>query len=141
MTWDYDVALLEQKDQVRFLIGDTDASNPLVQNEEIEWALSEQGNVYAAAALVAQTLGGRFATTADKSVGDLKLKFSEQSRNFFELAKNLKMQVLSLSQVQSAGADVIATKEANEADTTLVEPKFTKDMHEHADGLVETFEE
>ena len=46
MSWDYDPTKLQEvpKDQVRFIIGDTNEAEPLLQDEEIEFLLSENNN-------------------------------------------------------------------------------------------------
>ncbi len=129
MTWSYDIALVATKDQVRFLVGDTDTADQLTQDEEIVWALTEQGNVYGAASLVASTLATRFGRQVDKSVGDLKLKFGERAERYTKLSEELKKRVLGRSRLHTTGAESIASKRVDRQDTDLVDPFFTRNTH------------
>ena len=53
---------------VRFLLGDTDVTNPELQNEEITFALSETTNkVYLAASICASTLASKYSGLVDYS--------------------------------------------------------------------------
>ena len=50
MTWTYTGdPNVSDRDKIRFLIGDTDTNDQLVNDEEIEWALTEAGSIYQAA--------------------------------------------------------------------------------------------
>jgi len=83
------------RDKVRFLIQDTDSTNPHMTDEEIGWLITEWADVYDAAANAADILSGSYAHKADysKSVGDLTLSetFSTQSERFQALATNLRL--------------------------------------------------
>ena len=51
MTWSYDsTGFAANRDKVRFYIGDTSSSAQLLTNEEINFALDEEGGVVPAAA-------------------------------------------------------------------------------------------
>lgn len=66
------------RDAVRFLIQDTDSTDPLMQDAEIDWLLAQVTNVYQAAHDACYALGAKYARLADqsKSVGDLSLSLS-----------------------------------------------------------------
>lgn len=130
MTWTYNTALTANKDKVRFLVGDTDQTDQLVQDEEIAFTLTSEGNVFSAAALVAETLSGKFSNAVDKSIGDLKLKLGQRSERFAELAKSLRRRVSLNVGFTTAGAESRSSKDVDEADFDLVGPFFTRDMHE-----------
>lgn len=49
------------RDAVRFLVGDTIESDQLATDQEIEWALSLKTNIYSAAALLASGIATNFA--------------------------------------------------------------------------------
>jgi len=74
MPWTYNSALTEPRDQVRFLIQDTVAARPLLEDEEIDFLLlTEEDNIWLAAAAaltVAYLNSSRYAsrTAADVSV-------------------------------------------------------------------------
>lgn len=70
-------------DEVRFLLSDTDADDVLLQDEEINYALTKADNsVYQAAHDCAYAISARFARKADtsKSVGDVSLSVSYGNR-------------------------------------------------------------
>lgn len=81
-------------DQVRFLLSDTNAASPLLQDAEIEWLLDECADVYDSAATAADIISGKFAGQSDysKSVGDLSLSqtFSAQAERFKVLGNTLR---------------------------------------------------
>lgn len=94
MTWTYVGPATSDRDKVRFLIQDVETTRQLMSDEEINWLISEWGDVYEAAANAADALAAKFTGKADysKSVGDLSLNetFSSQSAGFKELAKNIR---------------------------------------------------
>jgi hypothetical protein len=94
MTWTYVGPATSDRDKVRFLIQDVETTRQLMSDEEINWLISEWGDVYEAAANAADALAAKFTGKADysKSVGDLSLNesFSSQSQGFKELAKNIR---------------------------------------------------
>ena len=83
------------KDAVRFLIGDTNPDDPLLQDEEIYFNLLEMNNnIYRAAANSCENLAARFVTLAQsvsKSVGGLSLSqsYGDRGARFQTLAKQL----------------------------------------------------
>ena len=94
MTWTYVGPATSDRDKVRFLIQDVETTRQLMSDEEINWLISEWGDVYEAAANAADALAAKFTGKADysKSVGDLSLNetFSSQSAGFKELAKSIR---------------------------------------------------
>ena len=95
MTFTYVGPAGSDRDKVRFLIQDTDSTNPHMTDEEINWLITEWADVYDAAANAADILAGSYAHKADysKSVGDLTLSetFSTQSERFSSLATSLRL--------------------------------------------------
>lgn len=96
MTWTYtsDPAG-DTTDEVRFLVGDTDTTDQLVQNEEIEYALSAYPKptgkpAYLAAAAVADGIAAKFARRADRSLGSLSIQAKQQRDHYVELAQTLR---------------------------------------------------
>jgi hypothetical protein len=96
MTWTYSAdPTSSNKDAVRYLIGDTNADDPLLQDEEINFNLLEvNNNIYRAAANSCENLAARYATLAQstsKSVGGLSLSqsYGDRGQRFLTLAKQL----------------------------------------------------
>lgn len=81
---------VSDRDKVRFLIGDTDSTDPLVNDEEIEWALGEAGSIYQAAHDLCTVIASKFARMAtSKSVGDLSLSYQDRAETYHRLAERM----------------------------------------------------
>ena len=97
MTWTYDGDPTQDRTaEVRFLVGDTDQTDPLVQDEEIEFVLTqyvpvEGSPAWLAAAHVADGIAAKFARKADRSLGSLSISASQQRDHYRELAADLRM--------------------------------------------------
>jgi len=127
MAWTYDLTKLAEKgkDTVRFLVGDTQSDEPLVQDEEILFALTENPNVYAAAAIVAESLAAFFATQPESvKIGPISEQANYRAKNYADLAKRLSIKANSKQSFNVVGS----------IETTTAE--FSKGMHDHI-GYVE----
>lgn len=89
MTWSYNSSLASDKDKVRLLTGDTDTTDQLLQDEEINYLLTETGNVLLAAGRAARAIAAKFARQADKEVGDLRVSLSQKAEAYRKLADDL----------------------------------------------------
>lgn len=82
------------RNYVRFLINDTDSTDPLFTDEELNYVISEAGsNPYKSARECAEILIARFSRLADsssKSVGDISVSesFSAKIQHYKELANS-----------------------------------------------------
>lgn len=135
MTWTYDSEDLSfDLYKVRWLVGDTNTSDQLVTDEEIEFALTEQGSIYAAGAMVCDTIAAQFAREADqKEVGDLKLRYIKRGEEYTRLADRLRASVSTSGSGGGvsiyAGGISVADKNVDEGNTDRVPPKFTRNLH------------
>lgn len=118
------------RDAVRYLVGDIDLNNQLVQDAEIAWVLTEEGNVYLAAASVARGIGATFAEAVSKQVGDLRIETSQKRDQFKKLADELKERGLLRAGRPYAGGISIADKITVRDDDDRVVPAFRKRMHD-----------
>ena len=82
-------------DAVRFLVGDTDDSGFVLSDSEINFLLTTEGSIYAASAQAALTMAAAFGRKADKSVGDLSIRYSDRREHYLELSTQLGDQVAS----------------------------------------------
>lgn len=103
------------RDKVRFLIGDTDSTNPLLQDAEILFLFNEwNSNAYIAAAHACDSLAAKFAGKADnsKSVGDLSIstQFGQQADRYRSLGAQLLAQA---SQITPPSPSVFKDKDGN----------------------------
>lgn len=86
----YDPSLPTAKDWVRFLTGDRTVTAARLQDEEIDALVTEEGNKYLAAARALEIVtGGGRGGVIEKTVDDLKLRFSDSADS--ALARYIKM--------------------------------------------------
>jgi hypothetical protein len=139
MTWSYsgDPAS-SQKDEVRFLMGDTDSTDQLILDAEINYALGAQPDPTLAAALVLRSLAAKYARFANEKIGDVSENASDLSKAFAARAKELDPagQTLgsSLLVLPSFGGQYISEKQTLEEDTDAVQPSFSRGQHDYPGG-------
>lgn len=103
--WSYDETSLgtstadERLNSVRLLVGDTDTNDQQVQNEEIAFALSQNGNnIYYAASWIARTIASKYARYVDTDLdGQLSESYSDLQTHYTKLAQTLDFQGKKLS--------------------------------------------
>ncbi len=135
MDWFFDDSDLKNsaKDQVRLLIGDTDDSVKLISDPAITFRLSEAGqNVRLAAAACCEDIAAKFARAADYKNGSLSVSASQRAKAYRDLAIELRRRDSELCQV-FAGGLTVSGKDALEADTDAIQPRFSRGMNSHAD--------
>lgn len=137
MTWEYSGdPTTSTKDEVRFLMQDTDDADHLVEDEEIDYLLSAYGSPLLAAANGLQTLGNRYARQVTKAVGDLRIELSERAAQFREAAAGLFQQAggsaVNVPGVAPwVGGLSIQEKTDADADEDLVRSDFWIGMHDN----------
>lgn len=94
MTWTYSGDPSSSvRDAVRFTVGDTDETEELVSDEEIDYLLTIHNGVGMAAVGAARAIAAKYSRKSDQSraVGDLSLsqQYSQQSLNYHHLADHL----------------------------------------------------
>ena len=82
-------------DKVRFLCGDTDTSNQLIMDPEIDFLLSEWNNdAYISAAFACEAIAGKYSAKSDysRSVGDLSIstQYGASAKTFLDRAARLR---------------------------------------------------
>ncbi len=117
------------KDQVRFLVADTDATSPVLSDEEINWIISEcSSSIPRAALAAAEEVLSRLARQVDKSVGDLRISASQRHAQYKETVARLRKKA-GRGIVPFAGGISKADKETRAEADDRVEPAFTRDLH------------
>lgn len=97
MGWTYDADISDdRKDEVRFLVGDTDESVPLVQDEEIEYVLTQfppaDGKpAWLAAAHVCDAIAAKFARKMQQTLGPLSASNQQQYEHYVNEAARYRM--------------------------------------------------
>jgi len=100
MAWTYsgDPAA-SARDKVRFLCGDVDTNNQLINDAEIAFLLTEWNNdAYISAAFACEAIAGKYQAKSDysRSVGDLSIstQFGASSKGFLDRATSLRASAL-----------------------------------------------
>ena len=136
MTWHYlsTAPASSERSWIRLRIGDTSSGDPMFEDEEIEAFLSEAGNKYDALAMAAETLGAKFARSADKQVGKLRLAMGKVSERYFQMADRVRSEADAEGDAGGgvyAGGISESDKDTDLLDTDAVDPAFTRDQFDN----------
>ncbi len=130
MTWTYSGnPALSQRDALRFMVGDTDDSNQQLQNEEIDYLLTQYETVNMAAIQACYYLASLYARKIDQSVGKVKYSYGKLQDKYIKLAETIKDKQNEFPSAPYCGGISKSDKEANVEDTDRVKPAFSKDLH------------
>ena len=113
------------RDQVRFLIGDTDETDPQLQDAEVDHLLASGAGALAAAVAACAALSAKYSRMVSKSTGRLSVQASDRAKAYRELAKDLRRQRRGAGLAIFAGGLSISEKESLRQDTDAVQPAFT----------------
>lgn len=111
------------RDAVRFFVGDVNEDRPLLCDSEVDFTLAEFSNHRLAAATCADALGAKFARESNQRVGDISKSLSDVSKAFTALAMRLRKEAGKRAGA-SFPATSIAWKKTRGEDTDLVQPEF-----------------
>lgn len=125
MTWTYsgDPAT-DDKDAVRFLVGDTDTDDQLISDEEITYLLNEHGGVMLAAIGAAEQLAYKFAREVTHSSDGLSYSASDLHKHYLAVADRLKQvhrRMRSKGARPYAGGISWAERDKDDADGDLIQ--------------------
>jgi hypothetical protein len=131
MTWTYSGdPTASDRDEVRFLITDTMEGRPLIQDEEIDYALSIRGDASGAVLLLIEVLIRRYSLVGEVQLGRWRLKTSDLLRGL----RDVKDELLSTGKgvVWAGGIDKDEWVR-DWADDALVQPYAWNDIHKNWD--------
>ena len=74
---------------VRFLIGDTDTTDQLINDAEVTYLITVHGNTNRAASEACRAIAAKFARLMSRSIGGLQADFSAKYTQYLELADSL----------------------------------------------------
>lgn len=137
MAWSYDPSDLDtttasgRLNTVRLLVGDTDSTDEQVQNEEINFGLSQNGNkVYYTAAWVARVIASKYSRRVTTELdGALKSEYSDLMKHYLTLADSLEYQGKTSGASVGVLAGGITKSRVNSVreDTNRIEGSFRRD--------------
>jgi hypothetical protein len=124
----YDPAT-EPADAVRLLVGDTTPPFQL-SDAEVQFALDQNPNIYAAAALCARALSARYARRVDTKFETVESKYSQLRDSYEQLARSLDTQAKRKGSlgVPEAGGISRADVESVHAETDRVKAFFRDNL-------------
>lgn len=129
MAWTYVPRALavSPKDQVRLLIGDTQANRQLLQDEEISFLLTTRSSVYGAAAECCQSIASGYASQVDQHAGGSSLALSQAAKAYTVKAVQFNAKA-AMTVVPYAGGISISDKQLQELNDDRVSPQFNIGM-------------
>lgn len=113
-------------------IGDTDSTDPQLQDEEIAYQLSQNGSPIWAAVACCSALAARYARQADKTLGKMSISAGQRLQHYLDLEKLLRRRAVANAQPYAGGLS-IAERTAFAQNSDAVRPSFSKELHD--DGL------
>lgn len=146
MAWSYNPSDLNttaasgRLSSVRLLIGDTDTNDQLMQDEEIFFALAQNGNnVYYAAAWASRIISAKFSRLVDTQLdGALQASYSDRSKQYTLLATQMEAlgkRVSGRALGVSAGGISKAAMGVVEANTDRVDPQFAVEQFNNPEAV------
>jgi hypothetical protein len=128
MAWTYNSDPMNNKvDAVRLKIGDTDATNPLLQDEEINYFLSDNPSVQEAAIASALAIAAKFSVLTDSASGKYRENCSQKAAAFIKLAERLRAERTTVA-LPYAGGLTSSDKEMARHNMDRVGTAFSRGM-------------
>lgn len=121
---------------IRVLIGDTDTSDELLTDTQINMLIALYTNTFSAAAAAARAIAAKFAREVDATVDSTQASNSQKYEHYKDLADRLDSQARTsglLAGIPYAGGISIADKETRVSNTDRVTPAFTRTLFDGAD--------
>jgi hypothetical protein len=123
------------RDALRILVNDRTETGHDLSDETIAWLLTENGNVYYAAAQAAEIIGSQYTSSvAEKQVGDLKIKRGDSSGDvagkYKQLAQDLRRQGGIAGFNAFSGGISIADKDDELSDSDRPQDEAAVGMHD-----------
>jgi len=131
--WTYADPALDAIQAVRFYVGDTDYSDQLLSDQEIEFALSiRSDNALRAAIVCSGALAARFARESSYRIGQVSETFKQKSEAYERRESDLRnMLALSGGDGPYAGGISVSDVSNQEADADRVKGQFSIGMHDN----------
>lgn len=120
-------------EKIRFEIGDTinTATNPCkFQDEEITYAYDQEHSIFGAAARLCEQLATQYSDAADRTMGPLRVNMTSRANAYMAKAEMLRKRMGKYAEPYVGGISE-AKKAIFEEDSDLIQPIFTKGMHDN----------
>lgn len=129
MAFIYDVTT--NRGKVRLMVADTDSGNILLQDDEIDFFIETEANIYFAAAMAAAAISAQYYRLAtNKKVGDLSRSYESKAEDYKQLQSDLKERGKSKPSTNIVtpkfGGTSISAKTSNDNNEDLVQSRFKR---------------
>lgn len=117
------------RDTIRFLVGDTDASEWFLSDQEIDWLVvtwENKGSAYWTASMAAEAIAAKFAREVNTSSDSQTVNTSELMQKYLDLAMRLRAQYRLL--LSGDTVDVGGINAGEWLDPTVTPPAFGTGM-------------
>lgn len=133
MPWSYGGdPSLNAKDAVRFTVGDTDNSEPLLQDAEIQYVLNIYNQVVLNASIrCCEMIMARFARLVNQKVGSVSMDYKDRIAQYKEMRDDLSIRLTKEDCTPFCGGISISQKQQEVHNTDRVKPDFSKHMMEN----------
>ncbi len=129
MSFEYTDPSDSDKDHVRFLVGDTIEETFSLSDEEINFLVTEEGNIYWAASAAAEGMAAKVAKFVSNSMEGASAQDSQMFMQYREVARQLR-----LDAQRKGGTKVSQTGGLDKAGNKR-DPIFTLGMHDNQEQL------
>lgn len=117
-------------DHLRFLMGDTDKDSPFFSDEEVQYLVTNNGDILSAAMRGVEGIMARLSGAVDESVGSVSIQFSKKNEGYQKLWDRLNVRMAMEGAVPYAGGISITDKSQRACDHDRVPNQFTARMHD-----------
>jgi hypothetical protein len=129
-------------DAIRVLVGDTNASSELLDDNTYALILATESRLYSRGAMAASMLAGKYAKEMTKRTGDLWREAKVQYDHYRDLAQWLRLEGRTRGIAYPfVGGLTVSDNETRREDSTVEQPKFTVGMMDAAPSELSTDEE
>ena len=115
-----------ERDELRFIIGDTDSSDQQFSDEELDYLLTEYGSPLAAAVPAIEALIAKYSRYADQRTGDISISYSKRVDQYNDLLDTIKEKLATADARPYCGGISISDREIDEDDDDRVAPAFDR---------------
>jgi hypothetical protein len=121
------MAITTDLDKVRLEIGDTDSTAQLLADDEINYLITQERNLWSASARCCEVISRNFLRKADVRIGrgGTTLTYSVAAKQYAEMATAFRKRANGMNAPWSGGRS-IDDKNTLASDDSLVQPLFTK---------------
>lgn len=124
-----------EKDQVRFLVGDTDETEFFLHDDEITWLISQwaqKGSIYYTASMAAESIAAKFAREVSLTSDSQTVGTSELQQKYLDLASRLMRMHETL--LTGGNVDMGGVLAGEQPDPTVTSPAFGTRMHDFVEA-------